>query len=804
MFNKAKLRSASQYPKPKFEQAVRYIIPSLYFEEDNSKNIKEVDIFDQIINSQLNVINNISSVVYVSSLPGTAFSGLDTAEGISQFFVKQNNLTDIDINDFERKILIPLDKSFRSFDSSSEFSDYVTDTLLPGIRVNSPTLDFLNGGNASANHVYLITNLSWLYFLNLSSTSITYNPSSFVHDLLVNKIFIGDQIAVNDAMRGLTTYIWNNYESNATFQTLNLLPTDFRPPSFTQNDAYTSGIQQLDKLLTLIDILYSPLYIDQADVRVRDAIQDYLINQTTLTSKVNTGPFIKLVKAFSFAFADYNNNVDKLEILNDLDLCPDELLPELARIIGWKLFGSEPDRWRLQIANAVDIYRKVGTKKSIQFAVDSILGQDVFDVSSNISELWESYIPNLIYYALATQSTLLESFDTWTPDIANTFNIGAYSIFFMDENIRLCVDQIIYELCLDYRSKFILNGKPFPIGSVNFVFNYRNRTISIPPFEEYPYYLNIQVTYDMVDSIVDKLVCFGVRQEFAIQVGEYIKNNILKNTDELAIKNGWLFFTSGAEYAPNWNSVIKDISNTKSEYLGLWNGKSSHFKLLLEASGFDFNKTSLEADSSETVKIVAQTAKEFSPAHSIPDVMLLINAQENYTNSHALANFVNVNKVEQAALLTASSNGFSMFGNTAIAMSSYKRGLTASTVPTFSRGDVDSLTDSLVSPNGTTANIPRRAHRRRNLKNIIPKDGFYDRTGFNIPVSFQDYSIGDDTFLPLGFVPSSLQYVPITDYNNIPAIYNICENLNSSSVYNGVAVSNTYPVRGWAPLTDFD
>lgn len=804
MFNKARLRVPNEYHKANFDQAVKFIVPSLYFEEDNSKNIKEIDIFDQIINSQLNLIGSISSVVYVSAVPGTVFSGINTPEGISQFFVKQNNLTDIDINDFERRILIPLDKSFRSFESSAEFSDFINDTLLPGIKINQPSLDFLKGGAVSANHVYLINNLSWLYFLNLSSTTITYNPSSIIHDILIDKIFTGGSVAINDAMRALTTYVWKNYESNVTFRNLNLLPTDFRPPSYTQNDSYTSGTQQLDKLLTLIDILYSPLYIDQTDVRVRDAVQDYLTNQITLTTKVNTGPFIKLIKAFSFAFADYNNNIDKLEILNDLDLCPDELLPELARIIGWRLFGSEPDRWRLQIANAVDVYRKVGTKKSIQFAVDSVLGQDVFDVSSNISELWESYVPNLIYYALATESSLLENFDTWTQDIATNFKIGFYSISSMDENIRLCVDQIIYELCLEYRSKFLLNGKGFPIGSVNFVFNYRGRTIAIPPFEEYPYYLNVQVTYDMVDSLVDKLVCFGVREEFAIQVGEYIKDNILRNTDELAIKNGWLFFTSGAQYAPNWNSVIKDITNTRSEYLGLWNGKSSHFKLLLEASGFDFNKSSLEADSSETVKIVAQTAKEFSPAHSIPDVMLLVNEQDQYSNSHALANFVKANKVEQAALLTASSNGFSMFGSTALAMSSYKRGLTATSVSTFSRGDVDSLTDSLVAPGGTTASLSRRAHRRRNLKNIIPKDGFYDRTGFNMPVSLQDYSITDDSFLPLGFVPSSLQYVPITDYNNIPAIYNICENLNSSSVYNGVAVSNTYPVRGWAPLTDFD
>ena len=86
--------------------------------------------------------------------------------------------------------------------------------------------------------------------------------------------------------------------------------------------------------------------------------------------------------------------------------------------------------------------------------------------------------------------------------------------------------------------------------------------MNVPPFEEHPYYLNVSLSNDMIDFIVDKLVCFGVRQQFAIEVGEYIKNNTLRSTDELAIRNGWLFFTSGSQYPSNWNSIIKDITNT--------------------------------------------------------------------------------------------------------------------------------------------------------------------------------------------------------------------------------------------------
>jgi hypothetical protein len=375
----------------------------------------------------------------------------------------------------------------------------------------------------------------------------------------------------------------------------------------------------------------------------------------------------------------------------------------------------------------------------------------------------------------------------------------------MDENIRLCVDQILYEICLKYRNLFIINGKPFPINAYNFQFNYRGRVLGIPPFEEIPYYANANITDEMLYFMADRLVCFGVDNNFALQVANYIRRKTILNSTEITVNNGFLFFTSGAEYPPNWDSIISNISNSKSEYLPLWSGKSSHFSLLFEASSFDFNKVSIEADAGEAMKIAARVAREFAPAHSIPEVMAYLRSEDTYNlSSNPTFNYVKFDKVDSPALQTSGTGGLSMYGSSALVMATYKRGLTPTSTPTFSRSDVDSLTDSLVSPGGTIASLPRRAHRRRNLKNIIPKDGFYDRTGFNMPVSFQDYSIEDHTFLPLGFVPSSLQYVPITDYTNIPAIYNICENLNSPNVYNGVAVSNTYPVRGWARLTDFD
>lgn len=812
MFNPTKFIDNRQYHKRNYDQAVKHIIPKLYYEQDYAENDKKIDILDQVINSHLNVIGNIKSIIDISAVSVGLFSSINTPEGIAPFFIKQNKLTDIDLNDFDRKILVPLGRSVRDFATSSQFYDYLENTLLPGIRLNKPTLDFLEGGAASANHEYLITNLSWLYFLNLSSASLTYNPSGYVRDLIANNLFNNNsEILLSDAMKGLSEYIWRNYAASANFRNAKLLPNDLRPPQYTVSNSYTDGDQQLDRLKTLVEIVYSPLHIDSGDTRLVDAISDYLNNGYTITEKSLDGPFIKLIKAIGFGFADYSNDIDNLELLNDIENCPDEYLPHLAKLIGWPLFGSEPDKWRLQIANAVSVYKSVGTKKAIQFAADAVFSQDIFDVSSRVYELWESYVPHLIYYALATESTYLKDFDSWNKAYAagiNAANTGTgenifgwvYNPSSMDANIRLCTDQIIYNLVLEFSNSFKVGGKPFPVGTSSFVFNYRDRDFAIPPFEEYPYYVATHLDDNMIDAIVDWLVCFGVPEDFAFKVGDYIRKNTVLAQDDLRLDNSWLMLMPSAEYAPNWDTVIQDISNKRSDYLPLWCGKSSHFKTIFEANEFDFIKNSLEVESKEALKIASQIVNEFSPTHSIPLVLATISATDNYDTSDLNFPYLSIDKQDQSRLNVASSVSYAGFGMSALAMPSYKRGI-ASSLPTFQRSDVDSLADGLVSFSSTAANLPRRNHRRRDFRFTLPKDGFYTKDGFNTPSPLGSYSSAyypaSNTFLPLGLIPSAQSYVSISNYHDIPPIYYYCENLNSQNIYSGLVVSNTFPVRGW-------
>lgn len=823
MSNVTKFIDQKQYHKSNYDKALNYIIPKLYYEEDYKLQESEIDILDKVINSHLNIIQNITNVINVSSIPGSLYEGINTAAGIAPFFIKQNNLTDIDLSEFEKKILIPLGTSVRNFNTSDKFSEYLLTDLLPGIVLNNPTKDFLNGGTPQQNHTYLITNLNWLYFLNTSGGP-DFSPSTIVHDILVNVLYQGNTVLLNDCIKGLTEYIWRNYVNRPLWQNYRLLPNDFRPPPLITENSYTEGDQQLDRLKTLVDVVYSPLFIDNGDTRVKDAVFDFLENSYTLQNKTLQGPFTKLIKAFSFGFADYSNYTDRLQILYDLDKCPDEFIPKLADLIGWKLFGSDAGRWRLQIANAVNIYKRTGTRQSLQYAINSLLPRDLFDLSGSVTELWESYIPNLIYYALATESVYFKDFTTlgyfWS-NIANRANTGQapvgneprpfvwnYNGSSLDENIRSATDRFIYDLVLQFRQNFRVSGEPFPIGDPNFLFIYRNAERPIPPFEEYPYYIDTHVNFEMVDAIKDKLVCYGVPVSFADKVSDYIKDNCLLATDDIRSDNTWLMFTSSINYPPNWDSIIEDISNGKSQYLSLWSGKSSHFKVMFKTDDFDFAKDSLDVDSRQALSLAAQMVKEFSPAHSIPIVTADIEATDSNEIKSVQLPLISFDKPDYSRLNIASGISLSRYGLSATVFQNYKRGI-ATGYPELKRDQVDSIADPLLYSNNT-ALLPRRDQRRRNFKFTLPKDGFYTKTGFNMPVSFENRCISGSyvtgkntaitTFLPLGLIPSSQSYVPITNYNDIPSIYSNCETLSSSSIYSGLAVSNTFPCRGWRGL----
>ena len=763
-----------QYFKPNYYKALEFILPQ-YLKDDDIETFGTTDdLEDQIINHNIDAATNIGTLLNISSIAGTTYSAMGTIGGIAPYFVKQNRLTDITPARFEKDILNKLNYSFASYQTSDAFANFVSATLLPSIALNDPAAQFETTHSTSDTHIYLTENLSWMYFLNTSGDG--YHPSSFVTEQLVHKLYRGDSIQINDGMKGLAEYVWKTAQDS-------YYPTTFA----SGTDTWTSGTQQLENLQTWLDVIYSPLHADSSDFNVRDKFEMFIESNVKAHETVPNGPFTKLLRALSFLAFDINNDSELLSTLYDIEDCPDDLLPLVAELIGWDLFGSDPERWRLQIRNAVDIYKSVGTKKSLQFTLNTIFPKDAFPIESRITELFESYVPFLIYYALATESYRFKSFATWNPQVASEMGVSGYSTSSLDENVRLAVDKILLETYEQFPKKFIT----FPNKEKGFY--YRGRTYPIPPFEEYPYYVNVELDPDMLEFITDRLVCFGVRQEFALDTSGYIKANAL-DVDEEPRAGSMLFFTSGYNDPPNLKTLILNLNDTKFEYVSLWSGKSSHFKLVFDASEFDFLKTGVDlgdTDSQDAFFIASKITNKMAPAHSIPLVSLELSTSDTLDYTASMLPLVALDKVEVDPI---ANRNYVLSG---LVLGSYKRGIEPNGVE-VKRGDNYNLyTDAYLG--AVESNIlSRNTLRRRSLEKVMPLNGYYDRTGFNMPVSY--YMTSSLSGLPLGFIPSSCEYEDITDYVNLPEVYSRCQTISSTNSFNGFAVSDALHTRGHVGL----
>lgn len=768
----------TDYFKQNYVEVLELLTPKFYLQEDIDNFGQQVSPLDQIINSHIEIAKNFNTIFNVSGT--TEGSSLRVFSGIAGYFIKQNNPLKLDAFDFERLILKPLNKRLKDFDTSADFSTYVTGTLLPNIRLNTPNYLFGQATTADA-HDYLIENMSWLYLLNLSGAAgLAYQPSAYVTNLLVEKLYYGDTVRLNDGIKGLQNYVWRNYGVCSLFQTF--IPTPF----LSGTEKYTSGTQSLQKLETLVDVIYSPLLADAKDTRVQTAFENYLSTSDITQGVESAGAFRKLLTAMSYGVFDVNDQVSNLLLLHSIDDCPEQYLPYLADIIGWELIGPNPDKWRMQLKNAVAIYKAKGTKAALQLVLDTLFGIDNSSsdsVAANISELWESYVPNLIYYALATETSAFSSFDIWSRSTAQALDIQEYSNDDMDINIRFVVDDIIRKAALLFPDKFYIGDKPFRIGDEDFVFKYRGRVTNIPPWELEKFYKYCGMTREMLDYFYDRLVCLGVRKDFADSWYSYIQEHTLQST-KASSRNGWLFFTTDSHLAPNYDYILGNLDQKRYKYLPLWNGKSSHFNLLLDASGFSVDVDAFQFGSYTGLKSVARATNLFSPAHAIPNIDLLAT-DSDYAGYNEIV-CTDILLPQDDVFVSSVVGGFEFSG---MNMSSLGR--------VFTRNDVNLLSDGVFTSTVPLTNLRRTSVRRRSHKNLIPKDGWYYRDGFNMPPYLAPSTVPNyNYYMPLGYIPSAGKYVNVSSHLNIPQVYTRCENLDSTSIINGVATSSTFPCRG--------
>ena len=381
------------YSKRNFVDILEKITPDLYQTEDLAMSGVEINPISEVINSNIRSAANISNVLALSAVANSQTSSLDTISGISQYFVKQNKLTHITPYLFETKLLLPLNTTFRQFDTSGEFQAYVSGTLLPlivpptttkpgSLEENITTLSSLtSNADASSVHNYLVDALGWFYFLNTSADGgLSFDPSSYVLSSF-NDLYIGKSLDTVDGIKGFSQFLWKNYSTCTTFSNLGLLPAPFvsgAPDAILEASdgtvaTYTSGIQKLENLETLLDVIYSPAQMDQQDYRVKDAIDSYIGAQTYLVDEVSKGPYRKYLTALGFSFADITNSIENIGLIYDIEDVQDDHLQHIADLIGWRLFGNSPSKWRQQLRSAVDIYKKAGTLQSLQAVVNSLI-----------------------------------------------------------------------------------------------------------------------------------------------------------------------------------------------------------------------------------------------------------------------------------------------------------------------------------------------------------------------------------------------------------------------------------------------
>jgi len=667
---------ARNYYKSNFVDAVKIMTPDVYLDEDYSACGVDIKDTDELINSHIRSLKKLTDTLSPSSVAGSnLFSSVENIKGFSQFFITQNNLTNITTNSFYTRILKPLGKNISSYSTSSAFGDYVSGTLLPLIHLNSSSLVVDTSGAFGASsddiRIYLMDNLSWLYFLNTSGP--VQSPSSIVALSIVDKFYNDKPYRLNDGIKDYQKYLWQNYSSFSSLDT-GIIPNRFTSGTGT----YTSGNQNLYKLQTLVDIIYSPLFIDKENTEVRDAFDTYIITSSLLHNTEYVGPFSKFLKAISYSFFDINNEVESIGNLLSIDDCPAKFLPLLSNLLGWQLYGKNEQSWRNQIRNAANLYRKKGTKQALLEAFNTIIVQNPLNTSGSLNELYESYIPNLLYYLLKTESGVFNSFEDFE-QVAASFGFDQYSTTDMDFNIRIAVDTILLDTVRHFPELFIIKNEPFrvtvledgtawfgevalnqedgnyytaffdeygelvidPATSIMvsilkdpaFVFNFRNRDFPIPPWEEEKFYQNCIVNSNLLSFLVSKLTDYCVTKSYRDSFRKYVFGYAVSSNivTDLYIENSFLFFTSAQQYAPNMEAMLKRYDEDNYDYLSLWNGKSSTFDFSVCAGPFISDMFS-DVSALHTVNDILNSlvmVYEMSPAKAVPRVRVSKFARES-------------------------------------------------------------------------------------------------------------------------------------------------------------------------------
>ena len=643
--------------KRNYVDVLQVITPSYYKELDKKESVDSVDLVAQVLTTEINLIKNNFFIQPLSGDP-LSFSGLldwDAGKGYSKklpnYFIKQNKLTEITFSEFDLVIMKPLGYEIDNYNTSAEFKTFLTETLFPLIAIgrDATVTDIFTttkgayGSDNEASHQYLLESLGLFHILNYKRTDTTPNLDfqPLLAELLATKLYSGYSIGLVDAIKILKTGFWNC--THATTKAI-----AFPSPFASGTDTWTSGTQSLNKIKTWADVMYTEAYGSESDTYIRDSMVDFVDNDFYPDDILPGGPFYRLQRAAGFLISDINDQIVSLETLQSIEDCPTDLLPYLADIIGWEFYTSNTDAWRRQLRSAVSLYKQKGTRLGLENLIKVILPSFDLDFSSQYSEFYESYVPNLMYYLLKTDSYLFSGLDSWTQEKASTISNGEWDGVSLDNSIRLVIDNILLEAVEKFPHLFNLEGFKFDLSNSSFSFNFRNRDFKIPPWEHEKFYRSCAVSEDLVEFLKNKLICLGVPTISTVSFYDYVLDNTIRGIqDGKFYNNGFFFLTSSMNLAPNYSVIMDNYDRDSFDLIPMWNGKSSHFNLTLSSTHIDNDFFNPGAFDRENFFASLEAIPKFVPAKAIPRTHINLLKGDPYISYVALAPRATVSFLDQ-------------------------------------------------------------------------------------------------------------------------------------------------------------
>ena len=636
--------NSQKYFKYNYIDQVQHLVPEFYDELDFRMEGSEDDVSYAVLGKLLRAIKHSDGILPVS--------GYSYASSLYPFYLPENRKTRVTPNKFSSKILRSFGKDWSDFKNQSDFLEYASGTILPAIRTNHFDLDWASDlakkvdaslSDAGTVQQYLVDNLGLMYFLNTSGFEGADPPSSLITSAL-GDMFFGETFTEEKGTHLLFEYFWKNREVSAGF--MEYLPAPWNQVSANHETGnFTSGTQMLESLKTLLSVWTSKQ--DENGTFLKDSLELSILGSQPKRLETK-GAMSKFLKAVAYGFYDMRSLVADINDLLDIENCPADFLDYLAHYVGWQLLTDDIDKWRNQLRQAIYVYKSKGTRNSIDYVMNQLIPSGIFDPNnavSGITESWESYLPNMLYYLIRTESP-------YTKDINGVAELGnawrdylsvqgdAIDVHIgtnIDETCRFLVDVLLHKMHLEHGmikiGRLDFRETDFWTRQENPSYFHRNKAIQIPPWEHDRFYLNATITPKLVSDLsgylqapiegLGLLIPSGIVGKFTTLLHDLVE---LKDDGDTPLawgdNQGFKFFTSAQEFAPNYQEILERGDIESASLLDFWNSKSSTVFTRLNAKDIDFESNEVYSKASQkiggtAINTIIDVLRQFAPFHVI-------------------------------------------------------------------------------------------------------------------------------------------------------------------------------------------